>query len=94
MNKMFRNLLEKGAWPTNMTYLSCADFEGTNTPERNIDLRSYFTTVDNAITIYFKLNYKIIVFFRLMKTPAMGRSTSQSRIHRSMDLHTMNLIWI
>lgn len=39
-----------GAWPTNMQYLSCDDYDGTNTPDRNIDLKSYFVNVKEPTT--------------------------------------------
>lgn len=39
-----------GAWPSNMQYLSCDDYDGTNTPDRNIDLKSYFVNVKEPTT--------------------------------------------
>lgn len=39
-----------GAWPTNMQYLSCDDYDGTNTPDRNIDLKSYFVNIKEPTT--------------------------------------------
>lgn len=38
-------MLLVGAWPTNMQYMSCDDYDGTNTPSRTIDLKSYFVNV-------------------------------------------------
>lgn len=40
----FREMFQAGAWPK-MTYLSCDDYDGSNTPERGIDLKSYFVGV-------------------------------------------------
>lgn len=39
-------MLLTGTWPTNMQYLSCDDYDGTNTPNRSIDLKSYFMNVN------------------------------------------------
>lgn len=38
-------MLQSGAWTANMEYLGCDDFQGGNTPERNIDLKQYFIQV-------------------------------------------------
>lgn len=46
----FREMLLVGAWPTNMQYLSCDDYDGTNTPERTIDLKQYFTNIKEPTT--------------------------------------------
>lgn len=43
-------MLQSGAWPKDMEYLNCDDFQGGNTPERNIDLRQYFTQVCSALS--------------------------------------------
>ncbi|NP_001273813.1 glutamate receptor ionotropic, kainate 4-like precursor [Musca domestica] len=40
-----KDMLQSGAWPANMEYLGCDDFQGGNTPERNIDLRQAFVQV-------------------------------------------------
>lgn len=42
----FREMLLTGAWPTNMQYLTCDAYDGTNTPERSIDLKSYFVNAN------------------------------------------------
>ncbi|XP_036327744.1 ionotropic receptor 25a [Rhagoletis pomonella] len=38
-----KDMLQSGAWPKNMEYLGCDEFQGGNTPERNIDLKAAFT---------------------------------------------------
>lgn len=43
-------MLQSGEWPTNMQYLTCDDFDGTNTPERNLDLRTAFVNVNESPT--------------------------------------------
>ncbi|XP_075152081.1 ionotropic receptor 25a [Haematobia irritans] len=40
-----KEMLQSGAWPANMEYLGCDDFQGGNTPERNIDLKQAFIQV-------------------------------------------------
>ncbi|KAI8125865.1 Ionotropic receptor 25a [Lucilia cuprina] len=40
-----KEMLQSGAWTANMEYLGCDDFQGGNTPERNIDLKQYFIQV-------------------------------------------------
>lgn len=45
-------MLVSGTWPTNMQYLSCDDYDGTNTPNRSIDLKSYFTSANNIQPSY------------------------------------------
>lgn len=43
-------MLLTGTWPTNMQYLTCDAYDGTNTPERSIDLKSYFMSVNEPAT--------------------------------------------
>lgn len=43
-------MLLTGTWPTNMQYLTCDDYDGTNTPDRTIDLRSFFVNVKEPAT--------------------------------------------
>lgn len=38
-------MLLTGTWPTNMQYLTCDEYDGTNTPERSIDLKASFVNV-------------------------------------------------
>ncbi|XP_055372265.1 ionotropic receptor 25a [Condylostylus longicornis] len=45
-----RELLQAGAWPKNMKYLTCDEYEGNNTPERNIDLITYFKNIKEPTT--------------------------------------------
>ncbi|XP_053959026.1 ionotropic receptor 25a isoform X1 [Anastrepha ludens] len=40
-----KDILQSGAWPKNMAYIGCDEFQGGNTPERNIDLRTAFTMI-------------------------------------------------
>lgn len=35
-------MLIAGTWQSNMSYLTCDDYDGKNTPERAVDLKSYF----------------------------------------------------
>lgn len=37
-----------GEWPDDMEYISCAEFDGTNAPERDIDLRTAFVNVPDT----------------------------------------------
>lgn len=43
-------MLQSGEWPTNMQYLSCDDYDGTNTPDRSIDLKTAFINVNEPPT--------------------------------------------
>lgn len=43
-------MLLTGTWPTNMQYLTCDEYDGTNTPERTIDLKSFFVNVMEPAT--------------------------------------------
>lgn len=40
-----KEMLQVGAWPTNMRYITCDEYDGTNTPDHAIDLKSYFTQI-------------------------------------------------
>ncbi|EDV57772.2 ionotropic receptor 25a [Drosophila erecta] len=40
-----KEMLQSGAWPKDMEYLNCDDFQGGNTPQRNLDLRDFFTKI-------------------------------------------------
>lgn len=55
-------MLQSGAWTANMEYLGCDDFQGGNTPERNIDLKQYFIQV-LQIYLSFTLLHKIFQTF-------------------------------
>lgn len=50
-------MLQSGAWPKDMEYLNCDDFQGGNTPQRNLDLREYFTKVFPLFAILLWSNY-------------------------------------
>ena len=39
-----------GAWPTDMKHLSCDDYDGTNSPDRQLDLRKYFVDIKEPQT--------------------------------------------
>lgn len=41
----FRSMLQSGEWPTNMPYITCDDYDGMNSPDRKLDLRSSFIEV-------------------------------------------------
>lgn len=38
------------SWPIDMNYLTCDNYTGSNTPERSIDLRSYFMDISEPTT--------------------------------------------
>lgn len=38
-------MLISGSWQSNMTYLTCDDYDGKNTPERAVDLKSSFVGI-------------------------------------------------
>lgn len=40
-----KSILQNGLWPPNMKYLTCDEYDGTNSPDHSIDLRSYFIDV-------------------------------------------------
>lgn len=43
-------MLISGTWQSNMSYLTCDDYDGKNTPERTIDLKSYFVKITEPTT--------------------------------------------
>lgn len=43
-------MLLTGAWPSNMQYLTCDAYDGTNTPQRSIDLKSFFINANEPAT--------------------------------------------
>lgn len=45
-----REMLLTGTWPTNMQYLTCDEYDGTNTPDRTIDLKKFFVDVMEPAT--------------------------------------------
>lgn len=45
-----KSILQVGAWPPNMKYLTCDEYDGTNTPDHTIDLKSYFVETTEAPT--------------------------------------------
>lgn len=40
-----KSILQNGLWPPNMKYLTCDEYDGTNSPDHTIDLRTYFVDV-------------------------------------------------
>lgn len=38
-------MMQSGAWPANLQYITCEEFDGTNTPNRTIDLKTYLMAV-------------------------------------------------
>lgn len=56
-------MLQSGAWPKDMEYLNCDDFQGGNTPQRNLDLREYFTKV--AVKLWFDYSDTSLTSLRL-----------------------------
>lgn len=45
-----KEMLKGGVWPLDMKYLSCDNYDGTNTPEHTIDLKAYFTGIQEPTT--------------------------------------------
>lgn len=43
-------MIDSGKWPMKMQYLTCDEFNGKNTPEREIDLKSSFLNVAEPAT--------------------------------------------
>uniref|UniRef100_A0A1A9WKV0 Ionotropic glutamate receptor C-terminal domain-containing protein n=1 Tax=Glossina brevipalpis TaxID=37001 RepID=A0A1A9WKV0_9MUSC len=41
-----RDMIQANAWPSAMKYMGCDDYQGGNTPIRNLDLREYFIKVN------------------------------------------------
>lgn len=38
-------MMQSGAWPDNFQYITCEEFDVTNTPNRTIDLKTYLVAV-------------------------------------------------
>ena len=49
-----RNILVQGSWPPKMKYLSCDEYDGTNSPDHVIDLKTAFidVSIDRVTSIY------------------------------------------
>lgn len=81
-------MLQSGAWPLNMDYLNCDDFQGGNTPERNIDLRQFFTqvcrcTLPSSTFLTIISNYCLQTAFKGQRTDILwhfrpGHATAQA----------------
>lgn len=39
---------QTNVWPTDMQYISCDDYDGANSPERDIDLRRAFENIQDT----------------------------------------------
>lgn len=52
-----RNMVKKSAFPLDMKYLTCSQYDGQNTPRRDIDLRQHFVEADprGILAAYFIL---------------------------------------
>lgn len=61
-------MLQIGQWPMNIKTLTCDEYDGTNTPDHSIDLKSYFTSVQEATT------YGSFQFPTKAETPFNGNS--------------------
>lgn len=44
-------MLRTNNWPENMEYLTCDNYNGSNTPQRSIDLKSFFVNVSEPATL-------------------------------------------
>lgn len=59
----FRDMIGEGAWMRNMSYITCDDYDGKNSPQRTgLNLQKYFSKV-NAFIIneYKKHKYSIYI---------------------------------
>lgn len=45
-----RSLLDSGKWPNDMKYINCDDYDGKNTPDRALDLKTAFQEVYKIIS--------------------------------------------
>lgn len=45
-----RDMLQSGKWQPNMKYISCDEYDGTNTPDRDLDLVAAFADVKEPLT--------------------------------------------
>lgn len=72
-------MLLTGTWPTNIQYLTCDDYDGTNTPDRAIDLRSFFVNVKEPAT-YGNFNL-----------PANGVFNGHAMMKFSMDMSVVSV---
>ncbi|XP_035782747.1 ionotropic receptor 25a-like isoform X2 [Anopheles albimanus] len=45
-----KNILQSGSWPSSMKYITCEDYDGTNTPNHTIDLKTAFIEVTEPTT--------------------------------------------
>lgn len=43
-------MIDSGTWPMKMQYLTCDEYNGNNTPEREIDLQTSFMEVSEQAT--------------------------------------------
>lgn len=43
-------MIQSDNWPDNMKYITCEDYTGSNTPERTIDIRSFFIKITEPAT--------------------------------------------
>lgn len=55
---IYRGLLQGGSWPSDMKYITCEQYDGTNTPERLIDLRSSFASV-SLFSVFYTTNESV-----------------------------------
>lgn len=46
-----RSLLDSGKWPNDMKYITCDDYDGKNTPNRTLDLKTAFQEVRSVAQI-------------------------------------------
>ncbi|XP_017786976.1 PREDICTED: ionotropic receptor 25a [Nicrophorus vespilloides] len=48
-----KDIISEGAWPGNMSYITCDDYNGKNTPERpTIDIKKYFNKENSETPVY------------------------------------------
>lgn len=45
-----RDMLQMSKWQPNMKYISCDEYDGTNTPDRDLDLMGAFAAVKEPLT--------------------------------------------
>jgi hypothetical protein len=79
-------ILQNGLWPPNMKYLTCDEYDGTNSPDHLIDLRSAFVEVRFFERLTLMILLIGIKIYRLVNSPHMHRLNFQKLVPHSMDL--------
>ena len=59
-------MLQVGAWPVDVKYLTCDDYDGSNTPDHTIDLKSYFIGVISIINFFPYLSVSLLLLIIIL----------------------------